>query len=350
MRKIAIVSWSISGGGSERFSTILANGLTDREYEVHLLTGPVVDNEYHIKKNVLRRVLFKKISLLGNTYKLRKYLVGNCIDICIAVGLYPNFIAALSNIYLKTRVVLSERNAPNEDKLSVKSKLLRKLLYWRGDAFVFQTLDAKSFYGKKIQRRGFVIPNPIKEGLPKRTDVVQHELVAVGRLEPQKNYPLLLESFSEVSKLHPEYTLRIFGKGSMEIELRKQVDKLQLNDKVVFEGFSTDIHEKIKECDIFVLSSDFEGLPNALMEAMTMGFPVVSTDCPCGGPKMLIKNGENGILVPVGNREKLSEAIISYIENPALKTNCAREALFTSKKYELGNIIDEWELLFQNLL
>lgn len=346
---IAIIMTSIAGGGSERFATVLANGLATRGHEVHLLTGPKRSGEYSLNNQVNRAVLYTKMSLIKNAKSLRGYLKQHHIDFCVAVGIYPNLVAALSNINLKTHIILSERNAPKEDHLSMASKILRKLLYWRGDAFVFQTPDAKAFYCRNIQKRGVVIPNPLKDNLPNRTENTHHEIVAVGRLMPQKNYPMLMDAFALVVKRKPEYILRIFGKGRDEVKLKSKANHLGIADKVVFEGFSLNVHEQIRESEIYVLSSDFEGLPNALMEAMAMGFPVVSTDCPCGGPRMLIQNNINGLLVPVGDSQSMANAILRFIEHPELQIGCAKEAMKARELYSVGNILNQWERLFYKL-
>ena len=349
--RIAILMTSIAGGGSERFATVLANGLATREHEVHLLTGPTRPGEYCLFNQVHRTVLYTKSSLVKNALSLRTYLKKHHIDVCVAVGIYPNFVAALSNFNLETHIVLSERNAPKEDFLSRKTRILRKLLYWRGDAFVFQTPDAKAFYSRNIQNRGVVIPNPIKDNLSVRlTDSPLHEIVAVGRLMPQKNYPMLLDAFALVVKKHPEYSLRIFGRGKYETELKSKANQLGIADNVIFEGFSLNVHEAIKNSEIYVLSSDFEGLPNALMEAMAMGFPVVCTDCPCGGPRMLIQNNVNGLLVPVGDSKAMANALLHFIEHPEKQISCAKEAIKARELYRVESIIKKWEHLFSKLI
>ena len=349
MKTIAIYITSLVGGGSERFSVVLANGLAQKGYDIRILTGPVKEHEYAINPSVNRNVLHEKLSIINNAKTLRRYLKKEKIDICIAVGIYPNLVAALANTCLKTHVILSERNAPKEDRLSVTSRILRKLLFWRGDAFVFQTPDAKAFYSSRIQKRGVVIPNPLKENLPHRAEKHNKEIIAVGRLMPQKNYPMLLQAFSLLSKSHPEYTLRIFGRGMLLTELEAYAKELGIYDHVLFEGFAINVHEQIRESDIYVMTSNFEGLPNALMEAMAMGFPVISTDCPCGGPRMLIEHGRNGLLVPVNNSIELSKAICQFIENTEFKEQCAHEALKISEKCSLASVVVQWEKLFSYL-
>ena len=348
--KIAIFLPGIAGGGTERFAVLLADGLSERGHDVRVLTGPNKTDEYALSEKVKRVVLYKKRSLFKQAFSLRNYLKANEVDFCVALGIYPNLIATLSKFFMKTKIILSERNAPKEDRLSSKSKILRFLLYRNADAYVFQTPDAKEFFSKSIQRRGIVIPNPIKEGLPLRNNNPRHEIVAVGRLEIQKNYFMLLDAFALVAAYYPNYVLRIFGKGSVERQLKSYSKQLGISDKVAFEGFSSDVHEQIKNSEIFVLPSDFEGLPNALMEAMAMGFPVVSTDCPCGGPRMLIINQENGLLVPVGNKEAMAKAICQFIESSDLREKCGKEAYKARNQYSLDKILNKWEDLFHNLI
>lgn len=342
--KIAIYNTSISGGGAERFTVLLSKGLADKGYEIHLLTGAREKGEYQVADNVLRVILHTKKSFFSNSISLYHYLTNNKIDICLAVGIYPNLVATLAkNFNLKTSIIISERNAPKHDLLSWKSKLLRKLLYWRADAYVFQTPGAKACYSKSIQKRSVVIPNPLKENLPVRSNNPKKEIVAVGRLMPQKNYELLLSAFSKLCRQDVDYTLHIYGQGIYESHLRNYAKRLEIDNKVFFEGFKDDVHSCIKDSDIYVLSSDFEGLPNALMEAMAMGFPVVSTDCPPGGPRMLIEHGVNGLLVPVGDVATLFNAMLKLINNKELKDIMGKNATETLKKYYLNNIIDLWE-------
>lgn len=347
---IAILINSIAGAGSERFATLLANGLSEKDYHVTLLTGPRQVGEFEINGKVNRVELFHGQPFPISSLILRQYLSRHQIDVCVAIGIQANLAAALANIMLETKIVLCERNAPKEDHLSWKSKLLRKLLYRQGDAFVFQTSDAQAFYSKAIQRKGIVIPNPVKEGLPRRSDVVRKEIVAVGRLRPQKNYPLLLKAFSKVHQQHPDYQLRIFGKGNCLAELEGLTRELDLCEAVTFEGFQKDVHEAMVDSDIYVLSSDFEGMPNALMEAMAMGFPVVSTDCTCGGPRMLIRDRENGILTKVGDVDDLVRALNLLIEDSALKQKCASQASRIREAYALREILLKWETFLNRLV
>lgn len=343
MRKIAVYNYNIFGGGSERFTIVLSKGLADLGYEVLLLTGPIHESEYSVAENVKRIVIHSQMSFVKNLKELYEYLNRNKVEVCVAIGIYPNLVAAATKcFFLSTKIILSERNAPKEDVLSWKSKVLRFLFYRFADAFVFQTLEAKAFYSKQIQKKGVVIPNPLKEGLPKRGEVRSKQIVAVGRLMPQKNYALLLNAFAEVCSWNNDYTLHIYGQGNLEHDLRLLSKELGIDNRVVFEGFVLDVHERIKNADIYVMTSDFEGLPNALMEAMAMGFPVISTDCPAGGPRMLITNEQNGLLIPVKDKNALVLALKKYIEESEWRENIAFQARKVSNKYSMINIIHIW--------
>jgi len=158
----------------------------------------------------------------------------------------------------------------------------------------------------------------------------------------QKNYPLLLEAFAEVHKHYPEYILRIFGQGKEQTALEALCEKLNVQNSVVFEGFCLDVHEQIKDASFFVMSSDFEGMPNSLMEAMAMGFPVVCTDCPAGGPRELIEHMKNGVLVPVGDVKKLCQILFMLIENNDLCNTIANEAKNIRETHSIALILRKW--------
>jgi len=218
---------------------------------------------------------------------------------------------------------------------------LRKIAYKRPNGFVFQTPDAQKYFNKKIQNRSRIILNPLTEKLPEPyVGERDNRVVAVGRLEPQKNYRFLLDAFAEFIKIHPEYILEIYGDGEQNIQA--VIEEKQLQDKVILKGFSKTVLEDIKSAGMYVMSSKYEGLPNALMEAMALGLPCISTDCPCGGPRLLIRDKENGLLVPLNNVESLVTAMQYVAEN---KENASQMAEKATKLKEIANleaITNQW--------
>lgn len=240
--------------------------------------------------------------------------------------------------------VISERNDPAHFAGKNIIKKLSRLLLKLGDGFVFQTNDASDFYGMK--KESIVIPNPLadesafpsesKEGSRKKT------IVTAGRLVDQKNHTLLINAFADVVEKHPEYKLIIWGEGPDREKLESHVAAHGMEGKVILPGATDQLLREINDAGMFVLSSDFEGMPNALMEAMALGLPCISTDCPCGGPKDLIDSGRNGLLVPVNDKDAMAAAILNYIENPAFADKCGNCAIEIRETHKLENICQRW--------
>lgn len=340
MKKIAFIG-GLGYGGSERVTANLANEFSG-DLMVYVITGDVQENEYELNESVYRKCMLK-YKFFEDCQRVKRFLISEKIDSVVGMGIYGNLmLGAINGRALKTKTIIAERNDPRHDNLSIKTRILRFFLYRRADFFVFQTKEEQTYYNQSMQDRSVIIHNALKADLPFRSDGTNKEIVAVGRLMAQKNYPLLLRAFAEVSKLHPEYILRIFGQGDLEKELKRLTVDLGIENSVIFEGFKTDVHKRIENSDIYVMSSDFEGLPNSLMEAMAMGFPVISTDCPAGGPSEVIENGENGILVPVGDVKVLTKAISDLISNEELKDRIRKEAIKIRNTHSVAVITKKW--------
>lgn len=345
MKRIVFVIHSLYGGGAERFTANLANALCE-EYKVYIITGKNRKGEYELHPEIEKLDFLRLDNFILDTINIRKFCDRKKCDILIGIDIYANRCVCLANIFFKPITIISERNDPKHNKLSWKSKLLIKLLYWKADLFVFQTQEAKTFYAKSIQARSKVIHNPVIRGLPERNEPSKKEIVAIGRLEEQKDYITLIKGFYIVVQKYSEYILKIYGCGSCEKKLKELVKDLKLEKHVFFEGFSNCVHEKIKSAELFIMTSKYEGMPNALMEAMAMGFPVISTDCPCGGPRELICNGENGILIPVGNEFVLAEKILFLIENKGIAKQMGQNAKEIRETHSVFQIAEQWKDLF----
>lgn len=175
---------------------------------------------------------------------------------------------------------------------------------------MFQTSDAQKWFPERLQKKSRIIYNAVKEEFyqVERTPV-RGEIVTCGRLTEQKNHRLLIDAFAEVQKIYPFATLKIYGEGVLREKLQNQIDSLNLNEKVFLMGATNDVAKALQTADLFVLSSDYEGMPNALMEAMAAGVPCISTDCPCGGPRELFGEDASDKLVPCNDSAQLAEAI-----------------------------------------
>ncbi len=347
--RITIFIGGLGGGGAERVCCNLANYLSDKNHDVTMLTMSDTKDVYGLRSAVKKVALVsegeRKNKILSNVlryFRLRKYVKHTDCD-CYVVML-PITICFLLHFrrLSKAPIIASERCNPYI--FSSLKKTMVKHFAKRADAWVFQTEDAAKWY-EGIAKGSVVIPNAINPAFIRAPYGGEREksIVAAGRLSEQKNFKLLIEAFSKIAPDFPEYDLKIFGKGPLEQDLRENAAEKGVDDRVNFMGYVDNMPEQLEKASLFVLSSDFEGMPNALMEAMALGLPCVSTDCPVGGPRFLIKDGENGLLVPVGDPEKMTEAMKSLLNDPEkaqIMGDNSREIANTLSPHE---IYKKWE-------
>lgn len=195
---------------------------------------------------------------------------------------------------------------------------------------------------EKLQKKSKIIYNAVKEDFYQieRTPV-RGEIVTCGRLVEQKNHALLIDAFSEVVKKYPFVTLKIYGEGALREKLQHQINDLGLEKKAFLMGATSDVEKVLQTADLFVLSSDYEGMPNALMEAMAAGVPCISTDCPCGGPRELLGDDSN-LLIPVGNKLGLEDKILDFFENQTVLEECGKELKKIAKIFTPEVIEKKW--------
>lgn len=349
MKKITIVTRSMYAGGAERVIAQLANYFAKNEYITKIIT---IDDEkvlYELNEQiVLVPIGKKKENKLSDKilrYKeLRRMIVNDSPDIVLSMPEDIGIYVILALLGTQIPVYVSERNNPWVMPDVKVTRILRKLMYPFAKGIIFQTEMAKSFFSKSIQKKGIVLGNPVdEERIPEPFRGEREKvIVAAGRLDRQKNFPLLINAFSLNVQKHPEYRLIIFGEGRLRNELEELVIQLNLQDKVSLPGRKSDLLMHMRKAAMFVLSSDYEGLPNVLIEAMCMGMPVISTDCPSGGPKQLIENGKNGVLISVNNRKELATAI-DRLTNVSYARSLGEEAYKLRKKVTDQQVFVEWE-------
>lgn len=345
---ISFIIGNLSSGGAERVVSELANVLQALGNDVEIIIfRRASTEEYHLNPSIRKVYLaktdesrLKRIALL--IPRLYKKMNSSKRDVYVSFCIQENIVSSLCNLLLKQRLVISERNAPGNEKIGLITTILRKLLYPLADLVVFQTQEAMNYYDKRVKAKAVIIPNPVKDNLPEKIDYSSNGTIcAVGRLAPQKNYPLLIEAFSDFLLSYPNYSLSIYGYGNLENELKQLVTVKNMDDRVNFMGFVSNLHEELIDYDFYVLSSDYEGMPNALMEAMACGLPSISTDCPAGGPKALIKE-DNGLLVQPNNKIELVNAMKMLAENESARKVIGNKAKTIREHNSLQTIGGIW--------
>lgn len=316
--KIMFCLGSMTKGGAERVVHNLSEYLI-KENDVSIVVTPPDESSYKLNSNIKYFTLDKEENKKQNfvkrtirrTYNLRKIINKISPDVIISMLPEPTYRLVIANLFKKNKVIISVRNDPKIEYNSFIKKAIMNLLYSRADGFIFQTKEAQNFFRKSFKKKSKIIPNPIDENFISKPykGIRKKEIVNVGRLDEQKNQMLLINSFSKIDHKYDDYKLIIYGEGKLRKKLESQIKKLKIEDKVILAGNVNNIKDKIYKSRLFVLSSNYEGMPNALMEAMALGLACISTNCPCGGPNFLIKDGYNGFLTTIGNEEELTQRI-----------------------------------------
>lgn len=357
MRTICFIIDELSNGGSERVVSILSNNLNARGYKVSIVTLRGNKNDYYINNNI-KIIPFNKnnkskikISTLYSTVSfLRKTIKNINPDVIISFDSYNNILSVLSNFLNHSKLVLAERNDPNQYPNKQPIRKLRNLLYNFPDKVIFQTYDAMKYFNRRVQDKGAVIPNPITNNLPYwKEGLSEKTIISASRLSRQKNLYMMIDAFEVVLKKHPDYQLKIFGRGPLEEEIREYICNKGLSNSIKLMGFSNKIHSEIAKSSIFVLTSDYEGISNSMIEALGIGIPVISTDSPIGGARMFIKNNKNGILIKVGDKRALINSIEKILSDEKLAISLSRNATGIRNSLNESRITEEWIKVIEDI-
>ena len=350
---------NLSHGGAERVMLALAKAFAEKGNDVTVVTMYRGCDEYEIPEKVKRISLVDKhLDLLANKgffkrlirylmisfigyFLLRLFFIKNNPDLLISFLGEANKHALISGFGFNFKKIVSVRNDPSKEYSGFISKLLVKKLFNYADGIVFQTKQAKEWFPENIQKKSIVIPNPIDERFfGKVYDGKRSGLVSVGRLTEAKNHELLIRAFSEIANKIPD-NLEIYGEGPLKEKLTILIKSLGLKDRVFLRGVVKDIPNVIRKAKLFVLPSNYEGMPNALMEAMALGIPCIATDCPCGGPSYLLE-GKKEFLIGLKNQSELSKKIIILIESDITLNKLSNYLEKRAKEFTLCRISDNW--------
>ena len=348
--KVAFFIPQIGGGGAERVVANLVNQFAQDNVNVILITKDKRPNEYKIEEGVSRFCLTKKEekgNRLQRTFKhlinLRRICKDNAIDVLVSFNVPANYLAIWALLGSKTKHIISVRNAPDFLFKTTLEKILAKFLFSLADGAVFQTKDAQEWFPYKLRRKAVIIYNPVHSQFYNiKHEPLPFRVVTCGRLTKQKNHKMLINAFKYVVEQFPKAELHIYGEGNLGKELANLIEKTGLKNNVFLEGRVENVSSVLSAATLFVLSSDVEGAPNALMEAMAVGVPSVSTDCPCGGPRMLLHESKAGLLVQVDNKELMSKAILQLLSSRELLCDMGKNAKKEACKFKEEEIYKLW--------
>lgn len=355
--RIVFLTHSIGFGGAEKVMSFVANSLAENGHDIIVINFNSI-GEYITQVSQEFNESIKLYSFSGNSSGIRRryeilrftydIVKANRPDVLVGFTTFPNFIGKIVGSIFHIPSIMSERGDPNFtiNKKNLHS-LLELLVVNQSDGAVFQIKGASEFYAKRLQKRGAIIPNPIFTQVEMENEKIverQKTVVSVGRLDNyQKRYDVMIEAFYLFSKKHPDYILKLYGDGQDKKQIMQWAQDAGIDSKLKFMGLSKTPMKDIYSDGIFLITSDYEGISNSLLEAMAVGLPCVSTDSTPGGARMLIEDGKNGLLCPVRDPIKIADALCTFADNPKLAEQCGRHARNVLSTFAPSKIAALWE-------
>lgn len=318
--RISMFIGQLSGGGAEKVLTMIANHLTKagEEVEIVMLLGSAVNKEHFCLDDRIRVLdLSHKGGYLKNVCKwflgIRHYLKSSHPDLIISFIGRINALVLTSSIGLHIPVIVSERNDPHNDGRGFFMYHYCNMIYRKASAIVFQSQYQQNSFSKSLLCRGHIIHNPVKKHTPINEEYDVMQIATAGRLQPSKNHNMLIQAMAIVVKKVPLAECTIYGEGPLKDSLQTTINNLNLSKSIVLAGQKTNIVDYLSKCNVFVMTSEYEGLSNSLIEAMMLGKVCITTDYP--GVEELIEDGKTGFIVPRGDATALANAIESILSN-----------------------------------
>lgn len=347
--KIMFVCHGAGNGGAERVIVTLAHAFLDRGYQVMLFTTRPPYNDYEINEKIERKWADSNNSVGAARHlmvikNIRSAVSDFAPDCIICFSAIPNIQTLIAKMGKKCRIIISERTDPQRHPSSNIYRFLRKIMYPFADEVVFQTQDAMRYFEKYRLKKKTIIYNPVRSDLPPMSSVPRKKkIVGIGSLGEQKNWMVALKACEQFFLRHPDFTFDIFGEGPDRESLFQYINnRAILKERVTLRGYSADAVKELNNAMMYISSSDYEGISNAMLEALAMGVPCICTDCPVGGARTFI-DGSNGILIPVGDYNALAEKMCSLAEDEKLRNSLTLNAITIRNRLALQNIVDIWE-------
>jgi len=358
--KILFVCGNLANGGAQRVISVLAGGLNKLGYNISIIVFCRTASEYKVNKGVeiyslaSSQIEYDSMTSLHRLRLLRKVIrkINPDISIGFIQGGYALYLASLGLDFIK---ISSFRNNPD---IILAQKGIRGIIlkrwYKRSTAIVVQNKMQRKMLPFKMRKKTYVIPNPVftEEGVTIEHDYDRRveKIVMIGRLEKQKNYDMALKAMNIIRKKYQTLCLNIYGEGTLREEIEHKIKYYDLEKTVQLRGWTERVYTVFADSDMYILTSDYEGMPNALMEAMAAGLPCISTNCKTG-PTDIIEDEKTGYLIGVNDEEKLIDRICSIVEmspdDRRIMGVNARKSIM--EKYHVDGVISTWEKMMEKL-
>lgn len=362
--QISLIIGAIHGGGAQRVVCLLANAWVQAGHNVTVFHYDRLADRFpfdqHTNLKIERLPLdlpvcnkFQAaIRIIKDAQKLRNRLIEQSPDAVVSFLPQTNVLSVLACLGTHIPIVITELCHPEYDRIGNIWPLLRKLTYRFADEVVVQTKDIRDWFLQNVPCRLSVIPNSVPQPPVRRVhepSSTRKTIITAARLCFQKNLDSLLEAFASLSDTHPHWDLVIYGEGEDRPMLEKMIEKEGLTGRATLPGWTTSLSEQLANSHIFVLPSRFEGMPMALSDAMSIGLPCISTNCP-SGPSELIMDGHNGFLVPVEDVDALKSAMDKLMSSPELRMRIGKEATFVTELFSQESALKRWQDCLQRAI
>lgn len=356
MKKLLLYTMIMTKGGAENTLANLANEWIN-DYDVTIVTNIKEKCEYNLNpkikyrnidsKNKKGEMILAKIKTKlskERTRKLKDIIEEEKPDAILVFLPEPTIrVLSLKKHFPNIPIILSIRNHPQKEFNFPMGKRIRDYYYEKADSIIIQDISYKKYLSKNVHSKIEVIPNYISNDFMESTLISKKEpiVITVARLEKQKNIPLLIDAFSKLNTKFNSYKLYICGDGSLKNKLDKKINKMELQDRIILKGRVKNVKDEIEKASLFVLPSNYEGMPNVLLEAMALSLPVITTDS-TEAIYSMIENNKNGIIIKKNDRASLTKKIEELLENDEKRISIGEEASKIKEKYNKKVIIEKW--------
>lgn len=349
--KIVFIAYMHGAGGAEKQITMLANYMSEKGHDVHMLILAESVIMFKISNSVTihdltfcetekgNRIFNRYIALKSELKKIKP-------DATINFWFQSTYLCSIMSKSITGKIIYSERGDPGDEEYSGILGFIRSLSFMKVDGFVFQSEGARDYFNMSVKNRSTIIHNPVviqEKKFMHPCSTRDKNIITVGRLHKQKNQKLLIQAFSKIADKIPEYRLDIYGDGELEEYLTNLIRNYKLENRIFLKGTVNNIMDYIYKSSLFVLTSNYEGLPNALMEAISLGVPSISTDCSPGGARTLLDKYNYGFLIPRNDVDVLSKQILEVLNKDINPEILNKESSDFRNSHSREITFDKWE-------